>query len=62
MKTIAISRMLLRRPRRSDSFPPTTAPIAAPKIRMETTTPSVTDVSPRSAFIGSRAPLITPVS
>jgi hypothetical protein len=29
---------------------------------MLTTKPSVAAVSPRSSFIGSRAPLITPVS
>ena len=62
MKTIAMSRMLFRRPRRSESLPPMIAPRAAPKIRIDTTRPSVNEVSPRSAFIGSSAPLMTPVS
>ena len=61
-KTIASMRMLCRRPKRSESAPPMIAPMAAPKIRMLTTKPSVNAVSPRSALSGSSAPLMTPVS
>ena len=50
------------RPRVSLSLPQTSAPIAAPSSRVLVTRPSPVAVSPRSAFIGSRAPLITPVS
>ena len=60
--TTASMMMLWRRPNRSDSAPPTMAPMAAPKIRMLTTTPSVNEVSPRSALRGLSAPLMTPVS
>lgn len=61
-KIVASIRMLCRRPYRSDSRPPISAPNAAPKIRMLTTKPSVNAVRPRSSFIGASAPLMTPVS
>ena len=50
------------RPRESLSLPQAAAPIAAPTSRVLVTRPSPVAVSPRSSFIGSRAPLITPVS
>ena len=50
------------RPRASLSLPQAAAPTAAPSSRLLVTRPSVVGVSPRSTFIGSSAPLITPVS
>ena len=53
---------VLLRPSVSLSLPHTSAPTAAPASRVLVISPSPVVVSPRSAFIGSRAPLITPVS
>ena len=49
-KMPASIRMLWRRPYLSESRPPISAPMAAPKIRMLTTKPSVKAVRPRSAL------------
>ena len=61
-KTTARMVSVFFRPRTSLSRPQTSAPIAAPTSRVLVIRPSPVAVSPRSAFIGSRAPLITPVS
>jgi hypothetical protein len=62
-KNVTASRMIvLRRPQPSAMRPPSMAPIAAPKSSELVTTPSVKFVRPSSAFIGFRAPLMTPVS
>ena len=56
------SRLPLR-PSTSASFPPSSAPTAAPgNSRALTTRASCVVVSPRSSFMYSRAPEITPVS
>ncbi len=60
--TTAIRVRVFLRPRLSLSTPETSAPTAAPMSSVAVTRPSVTVVRPRSFFMGSRAPLITPVS
>ena len=61
-KISASPMMVLRRPKRSDSRPAEMAPNAAPKSRVEVTSPSVSGVRPRSRCMNGRAPLMTPVS
>jgi hypothetical protein len=61
-KRMDIRMMVLRRPQRSESGPPVTAPTAAAKTREEAMTPSSSADRSSSLAIGSMAPLITPVS
>ena len=59
---IEIIVIVFLRPIFSFRMPDMRPPIAAPIRRLEVTMPSDSGVRPRSAFIGSRAPLMTPVS
>ena len=54
--------MLRFRPKRVETLPSHTPLMAAPKIRIDVTKLVVQSVSPRSGFMESRAPLMTPVS
>jgi hypothetical protein len=48
--------------KRVETLPSHTPPIAAPNIRIEVTKLVVQSVNPKSGFMESRAPLMTPVS
>ena len=67
MNTTASSRMLCRRPLRSDRRPAPIAPIAAPMARTPPTRPSSNSLIPSppatlGMYMYGRAPAMTPVS
>lgn len=62
MKMRARDWMPRLRPKRVETLPSHTPPMAAPKIGIEVTKLAVQSVSPRSGFMESRAPLMSPVS
>ncbi len=61
-KTAAVTRMSLRRPRRSARFPPTIATTTAPTSTPLTTSSCWREESVKSRLTNSSAPEITPVS